>query len=104
MSDHGLLDYMLITNTKFWDGLPADVRGELEKIVEEVTVEVNKQADALNQKAKADILAAGTTEILELTPEERGKWREAMKPVWKKFEGEIGADLIKAAEAANQAK
>ena len=103
-SDHGLLDYMLITNTKFWDGLPADVRGELQKIVEEVTVEVNKQADALNQKAKADILAAGTTEILELTPEERAKWREAMKPVWKKFEGEIGADLIKAAEAANQAK
>ena len=103
-SDHGLLDYMLITNTKFWNGLPADVRGELEKIVEEVTVEVNKQADDLNQKAKADILAAGTTEILVLTPEERAKWREAMKPVWKKFEGEIGADLIKAAEAANQAK
>jgi C4-dicarboxylate-binding protein DctP len=25
-----------------------------------------------------------------------------MKPVWKKFEGEIGADLIKAAEKANK--
>jgi len=25
-----------------------------------------------------------------------------MRPVWKKFEGEIGADLIKAAEASNQ--
>ncbi len=24
--------------------------------------------------------------------------REAMRPVWKKFEGAIGADLIKAAE------
>ncbi|WP_240462736.1 hypothetical protein, partial [Pseudomonas aeruginosa] len=30
--------------------------------------------------------------------------RKAMQPVWKKFEGEIGADLIKAAEAANQAQ
>ena len=29
-------------------------------------------------------------------------WRTAMKPVWKKFEGEIGADLIKAAEKANK--
>ena len=38
-SNHGLLDYMLITNTKFWDGLPADVRDELNKIIAEVTVE-----------------------------------------------------------------
>lgn len=102
-SNHGLLDYMLITNTKFWNGLPDDVRSELSKIVEEVTTEVNKQADDLNQGDKQRILAAGTTEIITLTPEQRAAWREAMRPVWKKFEGEIGADLIKAAEAANQA-
>ena len=102
-SNHGLLDYMVITNTKFWNGLPADVRGELEKILDEVTVAVNKQADELNQADKQRIIDAGTTEIIDLTPEQREMWREAMKPVWKKFEGEIGADLIKAAEAANQA-
>ncbi|MFV3093911.1 C4-dicarboxylate TRAP substrate-binding protein DctP [Pseudomonas sp. GW6] len=101
-SNHGLLDYMLITNTKFWDGLPADVRDELNKIIAEVTVEVNKQADALNEGDKQRIVEAGTTEILTLTPEQRGQWRDAMQPVWKKFEGEIGADLIKAAQAANQ--
>lgn len=103
-SNHGLLDYMLITNTKFWNGLPEDVRSELSKIVAEVTTEVNKQADDLNQGDKQRILDAGTTEIITLTPEQRAAWREAMKPVWKKFEGEIGADLIKAAEAANQAQ
>ena len=102
-SNHGLLDYMLITNTKFWDGLPADVRDELNKIIAEVTVEVNKQADALNEGDKQRILEAGTTEILTLTPEQRGQWRDAMQPVWKKFEGEIGPDLIKAAERANEA-
>ena len=101
-SNHGLLDYMLITNTKFWNGLPEDVRGELETIMEEVTAEVNRQADDLNQQARQAIAASGKTEIIELTPEQRAQWREAMKPVWKKFEGEIGADLIKAAEAANQ--
>jgi len=101
-SNHGVLDYMVITNAKFWNGLPDDVRGELRKIVDEVSAEVNKQADALNQSDKQRILAAGTTEIIELTPEQRAKWREAMQPVWKKFEGEIGADLIKAAQAANQ--
>ncbi|WP_462380799.1 C4-dicarboxylate TRAP substrate-binding protein DctP [Pseudomonas sp. Marseille-QA0892] len=101
-SNHGLLDYMLITNTKFWDGLPEDVRSELGKIVEEVTVEVNKQANELNENDKKRIAEAGTTEIITLTAEQREEWREAMKPVWQKFEGEIGADLIKAAEASNK--
>lgn len=100
-SNHGLLDYMVITNTKFWNGLPDDVRSELRKIMDEVSVEVNKQAEALNQGDKQRILEAKTTEIITLSDEERAKWREAMKPVWKKFEGEIGAELIKAAEAAN---
>ncbi|WP_120993293.1 TRAP transporter substrate-binding protein [Stutzerimonas urumqiensis] len=100
-SDHGVIDYMLITNTEFWKGLPDDVRTELEKIIDEVTVAVNKQADDLNREARAAIEKAGTSEIIELTPEQRQKWREAMKPVWDKFEDEIGADLIKAAEASN---
>ncbi|OES60059.1 C4-dicarboxylate ABC transporter, partial [Pseudomonas aeruginosa] len=103
-SDHGVLDYMVITNTKFWNGLPEDVRGVLAKTMDEVTVEVNKQAEALNQGDKQRIVEAKTSEIIELTPEQRAEWRKAMQPVWKKFEGEIGADLIKAAEAANQAQ
>lgn len=102
-TNHGLLDYMVITNTKFWTGLPADVRTELEKILGEVTVSVNQQADALNQGDKQRILEAKTTEIITLTPEQRAEWRTAMQPVWKKFEPEIGADLIKAAQEANQA-
>jgi len=101
-SDHGLIDYMVITNTTFWKGLPDDMRSELEAIMDEVTVEVNRQADELNQKARQAIAASGKTEIIELTPEQRAQWREAMQPVWKKFEGEIGADLIEAAQAANQ--
>ncbi|MDH1683331.1 TRAP transporter substrate-binding protein [Pseudomonas chengduensis] len=101
-SDHGLIDYMVITNTKFWKGLPDDVRSELETIMAEVSVEVNKQADELNRTAKEDIAKAGTTEIIELTPQQRAQWREAMRPVWKKFESEIGAELIQAAEKSNQ--
>lgn len=101
-SDHGLIDYMVITNTKFWKGLPDDVRNELETIMAEVSVEVNKQADELNRTAKEDIAKAGTTEIIELTPQQRAEWREAMRPVWQKFEKEIGAELIQAAEKSNQ--
>jgi C4-dicarboxylate-binding protein DctP len=103
-SNHGVLDYMLITNTKFWNGLSPELRGELDKILVEVTAHVNKAAEQLNQNAKQSIIAAKTTEIIILTPEQRDQWRVAMKPVWKKFEGDIGAELITAAEAANQAQ
>jgi len=101
-SNHGLLDYMVITNTKFWGDLPEHVRTELRAIMDEVTVEVNKHAHELNMRDKQSILDAGKTEILYLTKEQREKWREAMRPVWKKFEAQIGAERIKAAEAANQ--
>lgn len=101
-SNHGLLDYMVITNTEFWNGLPTDIRTELTAIMEEVTVEVNKHAESINQRDKQTILDSGKTEILYLTKAEREKWRKAMKPVWKMFEAQIGADRIKAAEAANK--
>ncbi len=100
-SNHGIGNYLLITNTKFWNGLPAPVRGELEAIIEEVTAEVNRQAEALNEEARQGIAASGKSEILVLTDEERAKWREAVQPAWAKFEGEIGKDLIEAAQAAN---
>lgn len=102
-SNHGVLDYMLITNSSFWNGLPAKVCSALEQILEEVTVEVNKQAEALNQGDKQRILDAKTTQIIALSAEQRSHWRDAMKPVWSKFADEIGSDSISAAEAANVA-
>ena len=101
-SNHGLIDYMVITNTDFWNGLPEDIRVTLAEVMVDVTKEVNDKAAALNARDKQAILDTGKTEIIELTPEQQNKWREAMRPVWKKFEGEIGAERIKAAEAANK--
>jgi C4-dicarboxylate-binding protein DctP len=51
LTDHGYLGYAVITNKKFWDGLPADVRGQLEKAMKESTVYANKIAKEENDKA-----------------------------------------------------
>ncbi|MEG9476526.1 TRAP transporter substrate-binding protein [Mannheimia indoligenes] len=101
-SNHGLLSYMVIVNTEFWNKIPEDVRVELTKILDEVSVEVNKQSHELNQSDKKKIVDSGASQIVTLTDEQREKWREAMRPVWKQFEDAIGADLIKAAEASNK--
>ncbi len=100
-SNHGIVDYMVIVNTKFWQGLPQEIRTVLEETMTEVSKEVNRQAFELNDKHKQQIMNEKTTEIIQLTPEQREKWREAMRPVWKKFESQIGTDLIQAAEASN---
>ena len=100
-SNHGVLDYMIVTSTEFWMSLDDDVRSELKAAMDEAIAFGNKIAA---QKADADkqrIIDSKRSEVLTLTAEERQQWVEAMKPVWKKFEDEIGADLIKAAEAAN---
>ncbi|MDF3935538.1 TRAP transporter substrate-binding protein, partial [Pseudomonas citronellolis] len=91
-SDHGLVDYMVITNAQFWNGLPADVRQALQEVMAEVTVQVNRQAEQLNAEARARILAGGASEIHKLTPQQRADWREAMQPVWRKFADNVGAD------------
>ncbi len=100
-SNHGLLDYMVVASTEFWTGLPADVRTTLEAALTEANTYGNKIAAELNEGDKQKIIASGRSQVLTLTPEERAQWVEVMKPVWKKFENEIGKDLIEAAAASN---
>lgn len=104
-SNHGVLDYLLVTSNSFWDSLPVDIRAELESIIDEVTLEVNKLSLDLAMGDRQKIIDFGAktkrTEVIILNNEELTKWREAMKPIWSKFEGEIGKEVIDAAIAAN---
>lgn len=101
-SNHGVLEYIWIVNADFWKKLPADIRAELEKIAAEVTQAVNVSATEINDKNKQRVAAAGKTEILALDPTQKAAWRQAMQPVYRQFEKDIGADLIKAALSSNQ--
>lgn len=101
-TNHGVLSYMVISNQKFWNSMPYPVRTQLESIIEEVTVEVNKDAEALNQKEREHVVANGKARVVALTPAERDAWRTAMQPLWKQFEGEIGTDVLRAAQVVNR--
>jgi len=99
-TNHGIIDYLVVTSDEWWNGLNADVRDQLSSILKEVTETRNKEAYAVNQDNKAKIVEAGGT-IRTLTPEQRQAWVDALKPVWAKFEGDVGQDLIDAAQAIN---
>jgi C4-dicarboxylate-binding protein DctP len=99
-TNHGILDYMVVTSVEFWQGLPSDIRNQLETILREVTVSRNAQAFAVNEENKQAILAAGKT-IHTLTDAQRARWKAAMLPVWDQFKDDVGQANIDAAQAIN---
>lgn len=103
-TDHGIIDYMLVTSTDFWTGLPDDKRKQLKTIIDEVTTFRNAESTKVDLENRALILKVSKdgAGIRELTAEQRAKWVEAMKPVWAKFEKDIGQDVIDAAVASNK--
>lgn len=100
-TNHGILDYLVVTSNKFWDGLPNDVRDQLSQIVMEVTQTRNAESSKVNEANKQNIIEAGGV-VRTLTPEQRQAWVTTLKPVWKKYEKDIGSDLIEAALASNK--
>jgi C4-dicarboxylate-binding protein DctP len=101
-TNHGVIDYMVITNAKWWDSLPADVRKGLQEAMDEATEYGNKLANDINERDKDLIAKAGKAKIQELSKADLAKWQKAMEPVWKKFEPDIGKDLVQAALKSNQ--
>ena len=100
-TNHGIIDYLVVTSTDWWEGLPGDVRTQLATIMDEVTATRNKEATAVNERAKQLVIDAGG-EVRKLTPQQRLDWINAMKPVWEKFQGEIGIDTIESAVSYNK--
>lgn len=94
LTDHGYLGYAVITNKKFWDGLPAEVRTQLDKAMVESTAYANQIAKEENDKALAGVRASGKTEVYTPTAEEKAAFKKALVPVHKKMESRIGAELI----------
>lgn len=101
-TNHGVLDYMLVSNPRFWYGMPHRIRMQLEGIVDEVTFAVNQQAEAANQANRQRIEASGRSRVIVLDAQQRDAWRQAMQPVWQQFEAAIGADVLSAAQAVNR--
>lgn len=97
-TNHGVLEYLVVTSVDFLRSLPPGVRTQLLAILREVTVERNAAVTEVEAKSRAAILAEGGR-IRTLTPEERAAWVEAMQPVWAKFRADVGQDNIDAVKA-----
>jgi C4-dicarboxylate-binding protein DctP len=94
ITNHGYLGYAVIVNKKFWDGLPADVRGQLEQAMKEATVYANKIAQEENDQSLAGVRKSGKTIVYEPTKEERLALKKAMAPVHIKMAERVGKETL----------
>jgi len=94
VTNHGYIGYVVVVNKKFWDGLPADIRTQLDKAMKEATEYGNGQSAKENDDALELIKKSGKTEIVALTPEQDEAMRKAMMPVYKDVASRVGQPLI----------
>ena len=94
LTNHGYLGYAVIANKKFWDGLPADVRGQLEQAMKETTVYANKIAQEENDMALEGVKKSGKTTVYVPTKEERLALKKAMAPVHTKMAERVGKETL----------
>lgn len=94
LSDHGYIGYAVIVNKKFWDGLPADLRGQLDKAMKEATTYANEVASKDNADALDEMKKSGKIQFIELTADEKAAWRKALEPVTADMAKRVGKDVI----------
>jgi C4-dicarboxylate-binding protein DctP len=94
LTDHGVIEYAVITNKKFWDGLPADVRTALQGAMQDATKFADDIAKKENDEALEAVRKSGKTQILTLTPEQKAAMKKALVQVHKENESRVGKEIL----------
>jgi C4-dicarboxylate-binding protein DctP len=94
VSYHAHLQYAVIVNSKFWNGLPADIRAQLEKAMGEATEYTNSIAVKENEDALAEIKKSGKTTLHYLTDDQKKAWQDAMRPTYAWAKGRVGQEVL----------
>jgi len=85
--------YPWMVNAAWWNKLDPELQKIIQEVATDVTTRHRARAEAESQKAITGMRAAGVNVHVQ-TDEERKEWMTATQPIWKQFEGQIGAELL----------
>ena len=95
LTNHGYIGYVVVVNKKFWDDLPADIRGQLDKAMKEATVYSNE----ISETGKCR--SAGRDQEVRARPRsslrrrrENAAMHKAMEPLYQDMASRVGKQLI----------
>src|SRR5262249_28455829 len=94
VSYHAHLQYAVIVNSKFWGSLPADVRTQVEKAMNEATDYTNSIAQQENTDSLEEIKKSGKTQLHYLNDAQRKAWHVAMAPTYTWAKGRVGGEIL----------
>ena len=94
LSEHGYIGYAVIVNKKFWDGLPPDIRSDLEQAMADATKYANEISQQENDDALEAIKKSGSSTFITLNADQKAAWRQALLPVYDEMAPRIGKDVI----------
>jgi C4-dicarboxylate-binding protein DctP len=96
LNNSGYIGYVVVVNKPFWDGLPPDIRTQLEKAMHEATVYANDISQSENDEALAAIKAFGKTTIVTPSDADADAMRKAMAPIYHEMSSRVGKDVVDA--------
>ncbi len=95
VSNHGYIGYVLTVNEEFYQSLPDDLKQVVDESAQEASAYNREIAEEVNNEALGVIEEEGSTEITELTEEERQAFKDEVVPsVWEEYSDVIGEDII----------
>jgi len=94
LTNHGYIGYVVVVNKKFWDGLPADIRTQLDKAMKEATAYSNGISETENSESLDEIKKSGKTQLITPTAAQTAAMRKAMEPVYADVAARVGKKLI----------
>jgi tripartite ATP-independent transporter DctP family solute receptor len=91
-TEHLMIPEILVFSKKIWETLSAEDQELIQKLAKEAQLEQRELWMAKEQESLDDMKAHNVT-ITEVTPEEKKRFQDAMKPVWDKYGAEHAAML-----------
>jgi TRAP-type C4-dicarboxylate transport system substrate-binding protein len=92
-TEHMLGTFFFVVNDKWWNEQKPEVREALSKTISENLAKARQASMKLTEEADAGLKEKGVT-VSTLSPEELTKFKALQRPVWDKFESEMGKDWM----------
>jgi C4-dicarboxylate-binding protein DctP len=94
VSDHSYRGYLVAIGAELWNGLPDDIRGQLQAVLAEATAKARELAAQSQTEYRQRIQETGRAAVLGLTSQERATWRASTREVVSQYEARIGSELM----------
>ena len=99
VTNHADIEFVVVVNTKWWNGLPKDTRGHIRDAAKVAQENVRDAVSQIEADAYAAAKANGM-QVVELSEKELDAWKAVSQPVYDSYlkaTGDLGKKIIDAA-------